>query len=72
MMDGRIGIIRKTLDKNNFKNTKILSYAVNTLQIFMDHLEMQSDQKSYLKEIKKLIKWTLIILMRLLEKSVWI
>ena len=43
----------------------------NGFKIFMDHLEMQSDQKSYLKEIKKLIKWTLII-MRLLEKSVWI
>ena len=28
MMDGRIGRIRKNLDKNNFTNTKILSYAV--------------------------------------------
>ena len=28
MMDGRIGEIRKALDKNNFKDTKILSYAV--------------------------------------------
>ena len=28
MMDGRIGRIRKDLDKNNFTNTKILSYAV--------------------------------------------
>ena len=27
MMDGRVGIIRKTLDKNNFKNVQILSYA---------------------------------------------
>ena len=28
MMDGRIGMIRKALDKNNFKNVQILSYAV--------------------------------------------
>ena len=28
MMDGRIGEIRKYLDKNNYINTKILSYAV--------------------------------------------
>ena len=28
MMDGRIGLIRKFLDKNKFKDTKILSYAV--------------------------------------------
>ena len=28
MMDGRIGLIRKSLDKNKFKDTKILSYAV--------------------------------------------
>ena len=28
MMDGRIGAIRKSLDKYKFKNTKILSYAV--------------------------------------------
>ena len=28
MMDGRIGEIRKNLDKNNFKDVQILSYAV--------------------------------------------
>jgi len=28
MMDGRIGEIRKALDKNHFKNVQILSYAV--------------------------------------------
>ena len=28
MMDGRVGVIRKALDKNNFKNVQILSYAV--------------------------------------------
>ena len=28
MMDGRVGIIREALDKNNFKDVNILSYAV--------------------------------------------
>ena len=28
MMDGRIGVIRKTLDKNGFKQVQIISYAV--------------------------------------------
>jgi porphobilinogen synthase len=28
MMDGRIGLIRDTLEKNNFKNTKILAYSI--------------------------------------------
>ena len=28
MMDGRIGVIRKALDKNGFKNVQLLSYAV--------------------------------------------
>jgi porphobilinogen synthase len=28
MMDGRVGAIRKLLDKNNYQNTPILSYAV--------------------------------------------
>ena len=30
MMDGRIGKIRKALDKENFKNTQILSYYLNS------------------------------------------
>ena len=34
MMDGRIGKIRKVLDKNNFKNVKILSYAVKYASSF--------------------------------------
>ena len=27
MMDGRIGVIRKSLDKNGFKDVQLLSYA---------------------------------------------
>ncbi len=34
MMDGRIGKIRGVLDKNNFKNVKILSYAVKYASSF--------------------------------------
>ena len=34
MMDGRIGKIRNALDKNNFKNVKILSYAVKYASSF--------------------------------------
>ena len=28
MMDGRVGLIRKALDKNGFQSVQILSYAV--------------------------------------------
>ena len=34
MMDGRIGEIRKNLDKNNFKDVQILSYAVKYASSF--------------------------------------
>ena len=45
MMDGRIGKIRKALDKNGHQMVQILSYAVNMHLIFMVHLEMLLDQK---------------------------
>ena len=45
MMDGRIGVIRKSLDKNKFIETKILSYAVKYASNFYDHLEMPLDLK---------------------------
>ena len=34
MMDGRVGTIRKALDKNNFQNTKIMSYAAKYASAF--------------------------------------
>ena len=34
MMDGRIGLIRKELDKNGFKNTQIMSYAAKYASCF--------------------------------------
>ena len=40
MMDGRIGKIRKSLDKEGYQMIQILSYAVKYASSFMDHLEM--------------------------------
>ena len=34
MMDGRIGVIRKALDKKNFKNVSIISYAAKYASSF--------------------------------------
>ena len=34
MMDGRVGIIRKSLDKNNFKDVQILSYSAKYASSF--------------------------------------
>ena len=34
MMDGRVGLIRNSLDKNSFKNVQILSYAVKYASSF--------------------------------------
>ena len=34
MMDGRIGVIRKELEKNGFKNTKILAYSAKYASSF--------------------------------------
>ncbi len=54
MMDGRIGAIRKALDKNNYKNTCILSYsakyASNFYGPFRDAVGSQSNLKSDKKD----------------------
>ena len=55
MMDGRIGKIRRALEKSNFKDTKILSYAVkyasNFYGPFRDAVgsqkNLKSDKKTY-------------------------
>ena len=60
MMDGRIGLIRKSLDKNKFKDTKILSYAVkyasNFYGPFRDAVgsktKLKGDKKTYQMDIK--------------------
>ena len=53
MMDGRIGKIRKALDKNNFKNVSILSYAVKFASNFYGPFRDAVGSKSNLKSDKK-------------------
>ncbi len=55
MMDGRIGSIRKALEKENFKNTQILSYAVKYASSFYgpfrdavgSRVALKGDKKTY-------------------------
>ena len=53
MMDGRIGEIRKTLDKNKFKDVQILSYAVKYASSFYGPFRDAVGSKSLLKGDKK-------------------
>tara|TARA_Y100001970_G_scaffold285866_1_gene406685 strand:+ start:668 stop:1666 length:999 start_codon:yes stop_codon:yes gene_type:complete len=60
MMDGRVGIIRKTLDKNNFKNVQILSYAAKYASNFYGPFrnaigsikKLKGNKKSYQMDYK--------------------
>ena len=71
MMDGRVGAIRKALDKNKFSNVSILSYAVKYASSFYGPFRDAVGSKSRLKD-KKLIKWITEILLSPLEKLAWI
>ena len=53
MMDGRVGEIRKILDKNNFNDTSILSYAVKFASNFYGPFRDAVGSKSNLKKDKK-------------------
>ena len=53
MMDGRIGLIRKGLDKNNLINTQILSYAVKYASNFYGPFRNAVGSKGLLKGDKK-------------------
>ena len=53
MMDGRIGTIRKSLDKNNFKHLPILSYAAKFASNFYGPFRDAIGSKSNLKTNKK-------------------
>ena len=53
MMDGRIGEIRKALDKNNYKMTQILSYAVKYASSFYGPFRDAVGSKGLLKSDKK-------------------
>ena len=53
MMDGRIGKIRKALDKKNFKQVQILSYAVKYASSFYGPFRDAIGSKNILKGNKK-------------------
>ena len=53
MMDGRIGEIRKALDKNNYQMTQILSYAIKYSSSFYGPFRDAVGSKSLLKSDKK-------------------
>ena len=53
MMDGRIGAIRKGLDKNNFKHLPILSYAAKFASNFYGPFRDAVGSRSSLKSNKK-------------------
>ena len=53
MMDGRIGEIRKSLDKNGFSKTQILSYAVKYASNFYGPFRDAIGSKKSLKSDKK-------------------
>ena len=53
MMDGRIGIIRKSLDKKKLKDTQILSYAVKYASNFYGPFRDAIGTKQKLKGDKK-------------------
>ena len=53
MMDGRIGLIRKTLEKRNLKDTKILSYAVKYASNFYGPFRTAVGSKKFLRGNKK-------------------
>ena len=53
MMDGRIGEIRKSLDKNGFKMTQILAYAVKYASSFYGPFRDAVGSKNLLKGDKK-------------------
>ena len=61
MMDGRIGKIRKILDKNGYELVQILSYAVKYASNFYGPFRNAVGSKSLLKKNKKITKWIIKI-----------
>ena len=53
MMDGRVGAIRKALDKNNFNNVNIISYGVKYASNFYGPFRDAVGSKTKLKKNKK-------------------
>ncbi len=53
MMDGRVGLIRKALDKKNFKNVNVISYAIKYASNFYGPFRDAVGSKKNLKTDKK-------------------
>lgn len=53
MMDGRVGVMRQALEKNNFKNTLILSYSAKYASAFYGPFRDAVGSKGSLKGDKK-------------------
>ncbi len=53
MMDGRIGLIRKALDKNNFQHVQLLSYAVKYASSFYGPFRDAVGSRNLLRGDKK-------------------
>ena len=53
MMDGRIGMIRKSLDKNGYKMTQILSYAIKYASSFYEPFRNAVGSRGLLRGNKK-------------------
>ena len=68
MMDGRIGIIRKALDKNNHKDVQLLSYSAKYASSFYGPFRHAIGSKQKKELIKELTKWITKILMKLYVK----
>ena len=64
MMDGRVGLIRKALDRNNFQNVQILSYEVKYASNFYgpfrdavgSNKSLKKDKKTYQMDYKNSIE----------------
>ena len=70
MMDGRIKIIRKGLEKESFYNTKILSYSAKYASSYYGPFRDAVGSISALgKADKKHIKWIFQINQKLSERS---
>ena len=67
MMDGRVGLIRKALDQNDFHDVSILSYAVKYASNFYGPFRDAVGSKS---KLKTNIKWIIEIFQRHIEKLV--
>ena len=69
MMDGRIGVLRKALEEQEFKNTMILAYSAKySSKFYGPFKEAVESAKFFEIKQKTLIKWLLQTLMKLFTR----